>query len=538
MENSMRFESNEMNHPALASPQTGEVVFHVDSVSKRYFGTTVLDRINFDLREGEVHGVIGKNGAGKSTLVNIMHGSESPSSGMLEISGRKFDRLTPAKAHEAGVVLVPQKVNYALDLTIAETLFLGSTPTVRFGIVSSRRLFEDARAILSRLQLNIDPRTTLSSVPFEQRRLIEVARALWVNNAKVLILDETTAALSVGPRERLFDIMLKTKETEKRCFVFISHRLEEMIDVCDRITVLRNGKLVATTPTSELTEESLAELITGGTVQREARQEARGRRTHRVGGLELQAVGRSLHFSDVSLKVPIGKIVGITGMVGSGYSDVLRYVAGLNPDGGSGCVLVDGREQVPSSPHEMMKASLGYLTSKREEEAIFHDLSITHNAVGGNFARFLSRLGIIDRKKVHRSIESLKASLDIKMGQQAEAIDTLSGGNKQKVVVGRLLAHRLSVYLFDEIAEGVDIASRKTLFRFVRDEVSRDSAVLMASNVVSDLMEVCDRILVMFNGRITLEIPRENFDEHEIYRAIQGLNTRPSSVEISKEEIK
>jgi ABC-type sugar transport system ATPase subunit len=186
----------------------------------------------------------------------------------------------------------------------------------------------------------------------------------------------------------------------------------------------------------------------------------------------------------------------------------------------------------------MMKASLGYLTSKREEEAIFHDLSITHNAVGGNFARFLSRLGIIDRKKVHRSIESLKASLDIKMGQQAEAIDTLSGGNKQKVVVGRLLAHRLSVYLLDEIAEGVDIASRKTLFRFVRDEVSRDSAVLMASNVVSDLMEVCDRILVMFNGRITLEIPREDFDEHEIYRAIQGLNTRLSSVEISKEEIK
>lgn len=499
-------------------PQT---LYRVEAIGKSYFGTEVLRDINLELLRGEVHGIIGKNGAGKSTLVNIMHGSERPSVGTLTIGGRPVDQLTPKTAHDMGVVLIPQKTNYPLELSVAETLYLGTHTAGRFGMINMRKLREDAGGILARIGLDLDPNELLANVPLEDRRLIEVARALWVHDAQVLILDETTAALSVNPREKLFEIMRETTVQENRCFIFISHRLEEMIDICDRITVLRNGELVATKDLTDLSQEGLAELITGGRGQ-SAETAPVARQITNPEYLKLTNVSRPGEFLNISLSVGVGEIVGITGIVGSGYSELLRHVGGVSP-GGSGEIIVGGKQIIPRSPKKMKQASVGYLTHNREEEALFHGLSIQHNAVGSAFTDFASNFGLVNRQAVQNSVIDLKSKLDIKMGEQVDAIDTLSGGNKQKIIVGRLLGYDLDAYLFDEIAEGVDISARRVLLEFVRDHVSPNAAVLMASNVVSDLMEICDRILVMYQGEITCEFQKTNYDEHDIYSAVQGL---------------
>ncbi len=511
-------------HNSEAEPMPPSV-YKVDAIGKSYFGTEVLRDIRLELRRGEVHGIIGKNGAGKSTLVNIMHGSEPPNTGTLEIGGQTVAHLTPKTAHDMGVVLIPQKASYPLQLTVAETLFLGAHAAGRFGLIDRRRLHEQTRVILARIGLDLEPDALLEDVPLEERRLIEVAKALWIFDARVVILDETTAALSVRPREKLFDIMRRTTAREGRCFVFISHRLEEMIDICDRVTVLRNGRLVGTENVLGLTRERLAELITGGRGQGAETAPVKRRITMRR-YLELQNVGRKGEFSDISLTVGLGEIVGITGMVGSGYSELLRHIGGISP-GGSGRITIDGRMVQPRSPRAMKRHSVGYLTHKREEEALFHGLSIQHNAIGAAFRNFASNTGILSIRAVRKAVSELKSRLDIKMGEQFEAIDTLSGGNKQKVIVGRLLGYDLDVYLFDEIAEGVDISARRVLLETVRDRVSLSAAVLMASNVVSDLMEICDRILVMYHGRISQEFRKDQYDEHDIYSAVQGLDVVP-----------
>lgn len=503
----------------------GNVVYRVAEVGKQYSGTVVLSGINIDFVAGEIHGIIGKNGAGKSTLVNIMHGSEEPSTGRLEIFGETVSRLTPARAHDMKVVLVPQKTNYALDLTVADSLFLGSYPKHFLGLIHRAEIRRQSRELLGRIGLDIDPDTRMSCVPLEERRLIEVVKALWCFDAKVLVLDETTAALSIGPREKLFELLRRVTREEGRTVLFISHRLEEMMDICDRITVLRDGLLVETINTDILTIEHLAELITGGrdlsravNVGSESAPKVTGPQI-----LKLRDVSQAGAFSGVTLAVGKGEIVGITGMVGSGHSSLLRYLGGVNPHGGSGEIVLDGEVIAPISPQVMKKHGIGYLTSKREEEALFHGQSISNNMMGSSFGRFARKTGFLKGSEVASTVAGLERQLEIKMGSQSDPIDSLSGGNKQKVVVARLLNYGLNVYLFDEIAEGVDIGARRVLLDFIDTKVRANAAVVIASNVVSDLMEVCDRIAVMYQGKIVHTYLKSEFDEHEIYSALQGL---------------
>ncbi len=508
---------------ATGKPPAKSVAYRVSGIGKQYSGTVVLAGIDIDFVEGEIHGIIGKNGAGKSTLVNIMHGSEAPSTGILSIFGTEIDHLTPARAHDMQVVLVPQKTNYALDLTVAESLFLGSYPRRTFGLINRKEIIERSREYLGKIGLDLDPDTKMADVSLEDRRLIEVIKALWCFNARVLILDETTAALSIRPRQKLFELLRKITRDEGRTVLFISHRLEEMMDICDRISVLRDGALIETADTAELTIERLAELITGGRdlavkTAQDVSDDQIGKTVLKVSNLSQQ--GR---FTDVGFEARIGEIVGLTGMVGSGYSALLRHLGGLAPQGSDGMVEIDGRIVTPTTPQAMKKLGLAYLTNKREDEALFHGLSISHNMIGGSFAKYASAAGVLDRAQVSQTVSELQHQLEIKMGGESDPIDSLSGGNKQKVVVARLLNANLEVYLLDEVAEGIDIGARRALLDFIRTNIRREAAVVMASNVVSDLMEVCDRIMVMYHGEIIRTFTPDEFDEHEIYSSLQGI---------------
>ncbi len=512
----------------LASSPAGEkTAYRVQGVGKSYSGTVVLSDINLDFLTGEIHGLIGKNGAGKSTLVDIMHGSETPSGGTLTVFDETLTKLTPTLAHEKKIVLVPQKTNYANDLTIAESLYIGSYPKRFLGYVNNRKMMLLSKKMLQKVGLQIDPSTKIGDLSLEKRRLIEVVKALWCFDAKVLILDETTAALGIRFREKLFELLKKVVAEEKRTVIFIGHRLDEIMEICDRISVLRNGQLIKTANTKDLDIEDLAQLIIGGSENNKSSDQIdtqNSKKTNQQRWFRVSNLGYQDAFSNVGFEVGIGEVVGIAGMVGSGYSDLLRYLGGLLPGQGTGEVLLGEKTVIPYDPAFMKEQGLGYLTNKREEEALFHGLSITDNLIGSNFIKYINRLGLVQYARVNKTIRSTQQILEIKMPWgSGSMIDGLSGGNKQKVLVGRLLDYDLKVLLLDEVAEGVDIGARRKLLNFIRENVSRKAAVLMASNVVMDLMDVCDRILVIYHGHIVKTFNRSGFNENEIYSALQGI---------------
>ncbi len=517
-----------VEHPDASDsfPAGTRTAYRVQGVGKNYYGTVVLSDINLDFMSGEIHGIIGKNGAGKSTLVDIMHGSNTPSEGTLTIFDETLTKLTPTLAHEKKIVLVPQKTSYANDLTIAESLYIGSYPKQFLGYVSNRKMMLMSSKLLKKVDLQVEPSTKIGDLSLQNRRLIEVIKALWCFNAQVLILDETTAALGIQVRAKLFELLKKIVAEEKRTVIFISHRLDEMMEICDRISVLRDGRLIRTANTDDLDIEDLAELITGGRENSKSAAQTPIHQTEtvvqprwfRVSNLSYKGA-----FSDINFEVGIGEIVGLAGMVGSGYSELLRYLGGILPNRSTGEVWLGDKTVVPHSPAFMKDRGVGYLTHKREEEALFHELSISDNMIGGNFKKYVSRIRLLKHAKVDQSVCLTQEMMEIKMPDAEAIIDRLSGGNKQKVLVGRLVDCDLKVLLLDEVAEGVDIGARRKLLDFIRKKVRTEAAVLMASNVVKDLMDVCDRILVIYHGRIVKIFRRSEFNEHEIYSTLQGL---------------
>ncbi len=507
-----------------------EIVYRVQGVCKSYSGTPVLSDINLDFRAGEIHGIIGKNGAGKSTLVDIMHGSGVPSEGSLTVFNETIAKLTPTLAHEKKIVLIPQKTNYTNDLTIAESLYIGSYPKRFLGYVDNKKMELLSKQLLQKVDLQLDPRIKIGELSLEKQRLLEVIKALWCFDAKILILDETTAALGIRFREKLFELLKKVVTEERRTVLFIGHRLDEIMDICGRVSVLRDGRLIKTTNTNDLDIEGLADLIIGEKSENRSKKPADQADLHNSTGtipphyLKVSNLNYQNVFSNISFNVGVGEIVGVAGLGGSGSSERLRYIGGLLPGHGTGEILVGNQLAIPSNPAIMKKHGLGYLTNKREDEGLFHGISISDNLIGSNFKKYITSLGLIQSTRVAKTVRSIQKILDIKMPLGNNAlIENLSGGNKQKVLVGRLLDYDLKVLLMDEVAEGVDIGARRKLLSFIRKTVSKEAAIVMASNVVVDLMGVCDRILVVYQGNIVKTFNRCVFNENEIYSALQGI---------------
>jgi len=501
--------------------------YSLQNISKIYPGTIALENVSINFYKGEIHGIIGKNGAGKSTLVNIMYGAEEPTAGKLFVGDKEVFNLTPSKAQSHKIYLIPQKINYALDMNVAETLFLGNYPNLGLGFINNKKLKEKAKEIIKKIGLNLEGNMLFKSLSLEQRRLIEIARALWVMNAQVIILDETTTALSIKPKTRLFEILKKSSKEENKTIIFITHRLEEIMEICDRVTVLRDGHTIKTLKKEDTSAKELAKYITGTEeLMKINNSNINTKDEKKIKGppyISIKNLFMDNCFKNINIDGSIGEIIGLVGMVGSGTSDLLRYLGGLISAKGQGEIYIDERKVVPFSPQHMIKNGVGYLTNNREEEGLFHTLNIKDNMIGSKYIEYSNKIGLIKHSKVNSDIDLRKSQLDIKMFSPDDKIDSLSGGNKQKVLVSRLLNYKLKVYLFDEVTEGIDIGARKALLKFIREVISKESVVLTASNVVADLLDICDRIFVMFHGEIIESFEKIDFNEHDIYSSLQGL---------------
>ncbi|MDF2439524.1 MAG: rhamnose transport system ATP-binding protein [Abditibacteriota bacterium] len=490
------------------------------NISKRFGGVRALDDVSFEVAAGAIHAIVGENGAGKSTLMKIVAGIHAPDSGRLELDGQSVSIATPRRARELGIALVPQEVALCPNLSVAENLNLGHEPQ-RFGVLRRSAMRERALISLRRASLDIAPDTLVSMLSSAQRHLLQIARAL-TENARVLILDEPTAALSEGEAQTLFERLRGLRE-EGVTVLYISHRLPEIFALCDAITVLRDGRHVATQPTSQTSPQSIVAQMVGRELQAEedetehiiAAQAALARNAEEgiSGGtdapiLRVEKLSRGGVFQDVSFEVRRGEVVGMAGLIGSGRSEVARCLFGLDVPT-SGRMSRNGEAYAPRSPRDAIRQGLALVPEDRRGQGLVMQLSVRENlslpALAANLAN-LSRGGVVHGRNERLRAHERVGELAIKTAGLEASVNTLSGGNAQKVVIGKWLSTNPQLFIVDEPTQGVDVGAKAQVHRLLRDLAARGFGVLMISSDLPEILSLSHRILVMRQGRLAGEL--------------------------------
>lgn len=506
-----------------SSPRSA-VALGVSEVSKTYPGTRALQGVSLSIMPGELHALIGGNGSGKSTLVKLLAGVEhADPGGTFTAGGRQIDaaRMTPAAAREMGIRFVHQDAGVFPDLSVAENLALGRAyETGAIGRVRWRKLKARASRELEVVGLDCDPADMLGSLGAARQTLVAIARALADladHSERVLILDEPTAALPSHEASALLEILAQLTASGL-AVVLITHRLDEVIGVADRVSVLRDGQMIASVDGRGLTEEQLIEYIVGrplGAVFPEMPEPSGGQAALTVENLTAGPL------RDVSLTVRRGEVVGIAGLLGTGRTTLLRAIYGdLTPS--SGRVRAGDRELSGHDPAEAIAAGIGYVPEDRKREAIFGDLSVQANLLLASTPEFWRRYGMAARQEKSEA-RALVTRFGIKAPGTANPISALSGGNQQKAVLARWLRRHPALLLLDEPTQGVDIGARADIYRIIRAAVEQGTAVLMVASDFDELARVCDRVLVLRHGRIVTEVQPPDLDhEHLTHLAYQG----------------
>jgi len=465
-------------------------------IVKQYPGVRALDGVSFDLLPGEVHALVGENGAGKSTLMKILAGAIPGDAGVVELDGMEVHPKSPAAAQALGIGIIYQDFKLVPELTAAENILLGHEPVRRgFPFLDAGQIYRQARSVLERIGETFDVHTPVGFLTTAQRQMVEIAKAL-SRSVRILVMDEPTAPLTERETENLFRI-IRNLRTEGVSIIYISHRLEEIFQVADRITVLRDGAVVATCPVAEATTADLIRWMVG----REMEQEFPAvRRTYagEILRIEHLSTGR---LRDVSLSLHRGEILGIAGLVGAGRSDLARAVFGADPiDEGS--LVLEGRPIHPRSPEEAIRAGIGLLTEDRNNQGLFLKRNVRENITISGLGRVAHRI-FLDLKRERETAGRSVQQLRIKPPNPEAGVDTLSGGNRQKVVLARWLFTRARVMIFDEPTIGIDVGVKYEIY-VLMNELARDGVgVIMISSDLPELLGLCDRIAVMCDGRMT-----------------------------------
>lgn len=499
----------------MSSPEarSGEPVVRLRGVSKYFPGVHAVEGVDLEIFPGEVHVVAGENGAGKSTLMKLLSQVERPTEGEIEISGEPVEFHGPRHAQSLGVAMVYQEFALAPHLSIAENLFMGREPG-RFGFVNRRAESEEARGLLERVGLRVNPDRLVSSLTVAQQQRVEIAKALAIE-AKVVIMDEPTATLAEGEIEALFEVIRDLK-SHGIAILYISHRLDEIFRIGDRVTVMRDGRVVGTMPISELDEGRLVRLMVGrdvGNLYPKTEVE--------IGEVVLRAEGitRAGVLEDCSFEVRAGEILGFAGLVGAGRTELARAVFGADPID-SGRIELEGRELRLKGPQDAIAAGIGYLTEDRKGEGLALQLGVDQNIT---LAHLPSRFGFISLREERETARRRRDQLNIRTPSIRRKVQVLSGGNQQKVVVARWLETRARVLFFDEPARGIDVGAKAEMFALIEDLAKEGRAIVLISSYLPELLNMCDRILVMHEGRVAGTVPREEFSEERVMALATGI---------------
>ena len=500
--------------PSGSTERSAGPSIELSGVSKRFGATQALDSVSFQLYPGTVHALVGENGAGKSTLVKILAGLHQPDSGSVVFDGRPIAIHGPAEARALGIAVVHQEPRLFPDLTVAENVFIGHARTGRFGAIDWRGMRREADAIFESLSVHMDSAATVRGLSMADQQLIEIAKALSVE-AQVLILDEPTASLSAHEVDRLFAIVRQTRDRGV-AVLFVSHRLEEVFELCGEATVLRDGRHIVTAPTAQLTAADLVRHMVGRAVSLFPRSSAK------IGDvlLDVRNLTRAGEFVDISFSVKSGEIVGLAGLVGAGRTEVARVLFGLD-HADKGEVLLDGKRVSFRTPSAALQAGLAYVPEDRHLDGLVEGFSIAENITLPILPRLFPRMFV--RSNTERDLASGYADrLKIRSTGVDEHIEALSGGNQQKVVIAKWLATNPRVLILDEPTRGVDIGAKVEVHRIMSDLAAAGLGIVLISSDLPEVLAMSDRILVLHEGRLSAEISRAEATEERVMFAATG----------------
>lgn len=488
-------------------------VLEVRDVAKTYGGVRALRGVSLSLVPGEVHCLAGENGSGKSTLIKIISGVEKPDAGSITIEGQVHQHLTPNDAIRSGIQVIYQDFSLFPNLTAAENIAMLSELAARRVLSSRSRIRAAAERVVHELGLRLDLDADVATLSVADRQLIAICRAL-VNDAKVLIMDEPTTALTHTEVQRLFGLV-RTLQQRGVAIMFVSHKLDEVLQISQRVTVLRNGAVVESGAASDYSPRAIAKAMTGREVSDE----------RLIGDLdpdapvllEVENLSRAGGFSDVSFALRRGEILGITGLLGSGRSEIAEAIFGIHP-ADSGTITVQGRVRTIRSIRDAVHAGIGYVPEDRLTQGLFLDVSIADNMVAASLDSYRTRAGLLDRRKVGESIADLFARLRIQAPNVGAVVRSLSGGNAQRVVLAKWLDRRPSILMLNGPTVGVDIGSKEEIIGILRKQAAAGTGVIVISDDIPELVTSCHRILIVHDGRIVAELTGDEIDAGEIQR--------------------
>jgi rhamnose transport system ATP-binding protein len=486
-------------------------VIGVEHISKSFGGVHALQDVHFEVYAGEVHALLGENGAGKSTLIKILTGVHRPDSGEVYFEGQPVHFANTREALERGIAAIYQEPSLFPDLDVAENIMVGRQPVRRWGI-DWKRMYGEAGDLLRRLSLPIDPRTKARDLSVAQQQIVEIARALSIN-AKVLVMDEPTSSLTLREVDDLFAIVRQLRDVGT-AVVFISHRLEELSALADRVTVLRDGVYVGTRPMASVTTEELIRMMVGRTLgELFPKQEVAAGDVI----LEVEGLGVEGAFSDVSFQLRRGEIVGMSGLIGAGRTNVARAIFGTEP-ATSGTIKLDGKPVSIKSPDEAMALGIAYVPEDRKEHGLVLGMSIADNITLPFLSRFATAGWLNERKKLQAAREASQR-LAVKMADVSQNAGQLSGGNQQKVVLAKWLGTEPRVLILDEPTRGIDVGTKAAVHSLMSNLAARGMAILMISSELPEILGMSDRILVMREGRLTGQFTRAEATQESLMSA-------------------
>ena len=467
-----------------------------ENISKRFGNTHALNRVSFAVERGTVHALVGENGAGKSTLMNICSGALMPDSGTIRLDGKPARFDSPRAASAAGIAMIHQELTVLEHLTVAQNIMLGHEPRRLFSsVISYAEMHRAAAHCLERLQLDIAPTTPLAALQIGHRQLVEIAKALSMR-ARLLIMDEPTSALSNTEAEALFSVIATLKQ-EGITVLYISHRLEEIRQICDRVTVLRDGQQIDTAAVDQLDISAIVQMMVGEAIDTSKR---RSPKWHRDMALETRDLSDDTHYHHVSLSLRRGEVFGLFGLLGAGRTELAQTIYGMRR-AQTGSILVDGKKVQIDTVNQARKFGIAYLPEDRKRQGLFPNQSVRRNAIAGALARFTRLLWVRQRQITH-IVNELTRRLSIKTASTGAPIAKLSGGNQQKVILARWLAVEPAILILDEPTRGIDVKSKAQIYELIDELAGEGIAILLISSELPEIFGVSDTIGVMRAGRL------------------------------------
>ncbi|GAA1694312.1 ribose ABC transporter ATP-binding protein RbsA [Fodinicola feengrottensis] len=503
-------------------PESNSPILAMRDIAKSFPGVRALTGVSMDVRAGEVHALLGENGAGKSTLCNILSGVFTEYAGSIELAGERANIHHPKDAQSLGIGMIHQELNLVPELSIADNIFLGREPRTRWGTINRPLMDAESRRLLAELGLRLDPRRPVRTCQIAEQQLIEVAKALSLN-VRVLIMDEPTSALADAEVKLLFAV-IRRLVARGVAVIYISHRLEELYEIADRVTVLRDGGYIGTREMAATDRAELIRMMVGrplGEIFQHSAKISAGAERLRVTGLSLAADPRAgrVALHDVSLSVRAGEIVGLAGLMGAGRTEVLEAIFGVfGTRAIRGSLALDGKPYPPRSPEEAIRRGVALVAEDRKTQSLVLSNTVRFNASLASLKRFRRWSGV-DAKAERKAVAEQVASLRVKTPSLASMVANLSGGNQQKVVLAKCLLTKPTVLLLDEPTRGIDVGAKAEISELVNKLAAAGTGILMASSELPELLGTCDRIIVLCEGRVTAELDRAEATQERILAA-------------------